>query len=436
MVRRIAALSFIFVCTAIAWIILGSTIFTRTYDPQFVSGGKAKVASNWGTAQKQSPPSATWDKKVTITNHHRENGKTVTETSESTIPVAIPIDSSDVNVSFDLSHRQNGLLWYSTYKVDFGGTYSFVNDTGADQKVTFKLAFPAEKTIYDDLVFSVDGKPLTFVTESGGVAGSAPVAAGKTAVVKIGYESQGLDSWRYNFGQEVSQVKNFVLKMKTNFKEVDFPENTMSPTEKAETPDGWNLTWNYKNLLSGYEIGMTMPEKLQPGPLAGKISFFAPVSLFFFFFLMFIISTLRNIDIHPMNYFFLACAFFAFHLLMAYTVDHISIHMAFLLSSIVSIFLVISYLRLVVGIRFAAVEAGLAQFVYLVLFSYAFFFKGFTGLAVTIGSIATLFVVMQMTGRVNWNEKFGKPEGVFGRHPIVPTPPPPQVPPPSPQARM
>jgi hypothetical protein len=71
-----------------------------------------------------------------------------------------------------------------------------------------------------------------------------------------------------------------------------------------------------------------------------------------------------------------------------------------------SIGLVISYLRLVVGIRFAAVEAGIAQFVYLVLFSYAFFFKGLTGLAITIGSILTLFVVMQMTGRIRWSEKF------------------------------
>lgn len=56
--------------------------------------------------------------------------------------------------------------------------------------------------------------------------------------------------------------------------------------------------------------------------------------------------------------------------------------------------------------RFAVVEASLAQFVYLVLFSYAFFFTGFTGLAVTIGSIVTLFVVMQMTGRIKWSERF------------------------------
>ncbi len=67
-------------------------------------------------------------------------------------------------------------------------------------------------------------------------------------------------------------------------------------------------------------------------------------------------------------------------------------------------------MRLVVGPKFALVECGLAQLIYLVGFSYAFFFKGFTGLAVTIGSIITLFVVMQMTGRTNWTERFaGKP---------------------------
>lgn len=198
--------------------------------------------------------------------------------------------------------------------------------------------------------------------------------------------------------------------MTTNFKDIDFPDNTLSPTEKIETARGWNLNWNYKNLVSGYQIAMTMPEKLQPGPLAGRISFFAPVSLFFFFFLMLIITTMRGIELHPMNYFFLAAAFFSFHLLLAYLVDHVSIHLAFGISSAVSIFLVVSYLRLVVGTRFATREAALAQFIYLVAFSYAFFLKGFTGLAITIGSILTLFVVMQVTGRIRWKEKFSPPE--------------------------
>jgi len=110
-------------------------------------------------------------------------------------------------------------------------------------------------------------------------------------VLEIGYKSQGLNDWRYNFGGpisatgqgagDVAQVRDFTLKMTTNFKDIDFPDNTLSPTNKTETSAGWTLDWNYKNLVSGYQIAMTMPEKLQPGPLAGRISFFAPVSLFF-----------------------------------------------------------------------------------------------------------------------------------------------------------
>lgn len=239
------------------------------------------------------------------------------------------------------------------------------------------------------------------------------VAPGKIVQLKVGYRSQGLNEWRYNFGsKDVAQVHNFNLRMKTNFKEIDFPDNTISPSEKHETADGWDLTWTYKNLLSGYQIAMVMPEKLQPGPLAGRISFFAPVSLFFFFFLMLIITTIRGIELHPMNYFFLAAAFFSFHLLLAYLVDHLSIHLAFAISSAVSIFLVVSYLRLVVGMHFASREAALAQFVYLVMFSYAFFLKGFTGLAITIGSVVTLFVAMQVTGRIRWAEKFAMKSGV------------------------
>jgi inner membrane protein involved in colicin E2 resistance len=107
-----------------------------------------------------------------------------------------------------------------------------------------------------------------------------------------------------------------------------------------------------------------------------------------------------------MNYFFISAAFFSFHLLMAYLIDHINVHAAFAICSVVSIFLVVSYMRLVVGARFALIETGLSQLVYLVLFSYVFFLQGYTGLAITIGCVITLFVVMQFTGRIDWDEQF------------------------------
>jgi inner membrane protein involved in colicin E2 resistance len=287
------------------------------------------------------------------------------------------------------------------------GHYKLRNPSVKDESVQIDLKFPTTKAIYDNLTFTVDGTPVALTTNNNTATGIVKLGAGQVAQLTVGYSSQGLNEWRYSFGgTDVSQVRDFNLRMKTNFKDIDFPDNTLSPSEKTQTDNGWDLTWSYNNLLSGYQIAMVMPEKLQPGPLAGRISFFAPVSLFFFFFLMLIITTMRGIDLHPMNYFFLAAAFFAFHLLLAYLVDHMSIHASFAIAAAVSIFLVVSYLRLVVGIRFASREAALAQFIYLVMFSYAFFLKGFTGLAITIGSILTLFVVMQVTGRVRWAEKF------------------------------
>ena len=408
MFKRIVAIAFIFACAAAAWMVLGATIFSRTYNSDSVLEGE--VASLWGTAQSQSPPAASSERKVPKTTETVENGKPKVVTEMTTVTETLPLESSRVDVRLGLEHRQKGLLWYSTYKVGFEGVYAFRNATG-QEKVTFTLKFPAERAVYDDLVFTVNGAPVTLTNEKNAASGTAAVKPGETATLRVAYRSQGLDVWRYNFGGDVAQVRDFRLRMLTDFEAIDFPENTLSPSEKHETEDGWELEWNYKSLVSGYQIGMAMPEKLQPGPLAGRISFFAPVSLFFFFFLMFIITTMRGIELHPMNYFFLAAAFFAFHLLLAYLVDHVSIHAAFAASSVVSIFLVISYLRLVVGTRFAAREAGLAQFIYLVMFSYAFFFKGFTGLAVTVGSILTLFVVMQITGRVRWAEKFAARPG-------------------------
>jgi hypothetical protein len=404
MLLRIAAIAFILISASVAWIILGATIDHRTNfsDDKLRPG----VASIWGSPQEQNPPSATYIEIVPQKVESVTDGHKTTKTEEHRNVITIPIDSSRIQVGLSLDYRQRGLLWYSTYVVDFAGVYGIRNPTAVPQRVTYSMRFPAEHAIYDGLVMEVDGHSLPLRSDKQFASISTELAAGQSAKLRVAYRSHGLESWRYRLGDEVSQARDFELKASTNFKRIDFPLNTLSPTQKTETSHGWNLTWGYSNIISGFQIGIAMPEKLQPGPLAGQISYFAPVSLLLFFFMMFTITTLRSINLHPMNYFFLAAAFFAFHLLLAYLADHISIHAAFLICSAVSVFLVTSYLRIVVGPRFALVEAGGAQFIYLVMFSYAFFLQGFTGLAVTIGCIVTLFVVMQMTARLRWSDKF------------------------------
>src|SRR5439155_7270501 len=99
--------------------------------------------------------------------------------------------------------------------------------------------------------------------------------------------------------------------------------------------------------------------------------------------------------------------------LFAYLVDLVPLQFAFFLAAAVSLVLVSGYLLLAAG-RDLARLAAVAQFAYMVLFSYSFFFDGLTGLTITIGAIITLALLMATTARVDWAEKFAARSGVNG----------------------
>jgi inner membrane protein involved in colicin E2 resistance len=411
MLKRLMAIGFILVCTAAAWFVLAGVIWQRTND---LSGDNSKLRSaveqNWGTVQNQAAPFTSVDIDKVVTQEVEENGKKIARAVKTTEQVTAAPLKTRAKVNLSLEHRQKGLNWYSTYKVDFEGSYRMRNPMEKEALVNFNVQLPATEASYDNLLIFVNGQSVPFKNSGVYLTVSQMAKANEEFDLRFMYRSQGLDRWAYMFSNDntVGQVRDFELTMTTNFKDIDFPEKSLSATRKTETGKGWNLEWKYVNLLSGYNVALGMPEHLQPGELVGRISMFAPVSLLFFFFIMFIITVMRNIPLHPMHYFFMATSFFAFHLLMAYLVDHIDIHLAFVISAVVSVFLVVSYLRIVVGTKFAFVEAAVSQLIYLVGFSYAFFFKGATALTVTIGAIITLFVVMQLTARVDWNDFFGK----------------------------
>lgn len=407
MLLRIIAIGFIFFCTALAWTILGSTVSLRTHEQD--AKLKAAVGQLWGTVQQQQAPSVYYQTTQATKVETTKGDSKVTEMRTVTINHPLSLEASNVLVDLKLEYRRKGLLWYSTYKVKFSGTYRVANATEVPRDAFINFTFPTQGAVYDNFGFSVGGEKVKDIQIlSGTITRALNLASGQRETVTIGYETQGMDQWWYDFGSSVSQVNNFSLTMTTDFAEIDFPQNSISPTKKERTGEGWKLLWQYSNLLTGVKIGMVMPRKLNPGPWVSEVTYFAPVSLFLFFFLLFIYTTIKNIRIHPMNYFFIGVAFFSFHLLMAYLVDHLSIQLSFIVCSFISIFLVISYMRLIVGSRTAFLEVGISQFVYLVVFSYTFFFTGYTGLAITILCIITLFFVMQSTGKVDWDTVFHK----------------------------
>lgn len=494
MVKRIIALSVIFIFSWIAWGILTFVIHVRT-DEKSTSTGQA-VGQLWGDAHSQTAPkiSATWNnttkrdlkkvdsgweycehkdtlnpkaqydtqignlfsekieqkqlsqKIVLIKKEDTEDGvltgdgdKTKTKRENATLnekkkkkgkkgekgdedepelaveetttsyTTDLPLLASKIDVDLDVEYRKKGLLWHSLYAVKYGSAYTVKNPSKHPIAITMKFRFPSNSAIYDNMGVWIDGiKDLNVTAENGHMVARFSMPGNTEKAVKFGYNSRGRDIWKYRFGTDVNIIKNLNLTMNTNFDEIDFPLGTISPDKKIKNENGagYKIIWNKQSLVSGQMIGMSMPHKINPGPLAQEMCLHAPVSLFFFFFVIFMFQIIRNIQIHPVNYFFIAASFFAFNLLFSYLADQLPLAYAFAISSVTSIFLVVSYMRLVVSSRFALLEAGISQLVFQVLFSLAHFNAQYTGLTITVGAIVTLAIVMRLTAHIDWKEVF------------------------------
>lgn len=432
---RTFGIIFIFCCTAIAWLILGAAVTKRTDDAK--RSGTDAVGQLWGTEQRQRAPVFSYvvPREVAVEAPAKPPVPTPETTSPDTATyedpesrgwpdekppkttktineyVYVEPESSTITTDLSLEYRRKGLLWYSTYVTKFDSVYRLKNNTGEKKTFYVGFSFPATNALFDDFVFKIGDKDIDFPGNiAQGITAPVELAPGEEVDIRIGYKSPGLDRWVYSFGEGVTRVRNFTLKCHTDFAKIDFPAGCISPTKEAKNGGGWDLTWDYKNLLTGYSVGVEMPRKLDPGPTASRMAFFAPVALLFFFAVLFILSAVRSDriqPIHPMNYFFLAASFFAFHLLFAYLADHLDVLLTFITSSAVSLLLVFVYVALMRGAKYAFFNTTLPQFLFLVLFSYAFFYPGYTGLIITVGAIVTLAVLMFGTARVDWASKFG-----------------------------
>ena len=411
-VLRMIGIIVVFVVSTVAWLTLGGITQGRTNKQTYEMEGQ--ITELWGTPQVQRAPTLVfrWVTEEPFTRTETKDGKAVEVRGVNRIDhevLRLPA-STDVEAKLTLDPRRKGLVWYALYDVDMSGAWTYRHDRDEAGWLDVSFAFPDQQGIYDNFTFVINGvdRARELVPENGLVTARVTVNPGDVVSVGAGYKSRGRDEWRYSPTNSVSNLEDFHVSVLTDFADIDFPTQTMSPSTKTQDGTGWRLDWDFAQVVTGYGVGMVMPQRVQPGELATELSFSAPVSLFFFFLVIFMLSMMRGIEIHPINYALIAGAFFAFHLLFAYSADHLPVEQAFGLSSVVSVGLVVSYLRLVVSSRFAFVEAAIAQLIYLVGFSLAHFFDGFTGLTVTVLSIATLFLLMQLTGRVRWSEALAR----------------------------
>jgi len=340
---RLGLIIVIFAGATVAWMILGGSVRVRTEEAG--SRLRDEVAALWGEQLTQTSPT------LSITGEFTEKERE--DKKEPFQPVTLAPDSTDIQADVDLDLRRKGLLWYRTYKVTFDASYTVANPLERDGKLTTKLFLPTRQANYDDFHFSVNGlEAAPSADEPPEARSTVKLTPGEEATIKVHYEARGMDTWRYSFGSGSLGVKNFKMVVRTDFDRIDFPPRSLSPDTKGELDGGWELTWESKHLISGLPMGVEMPEKLNPGPWAARLSFFAPVGLLFYIFVLVIVGVVRDENLHPM----------------------------------------------------------------LVLFSWAFYFPGYTGLSITVASIVTLALIMHLTAKVDWEQKFKS---------VVPPPKPP-----------
>ena len=379
----------IFLGASFAWLLLGTSVYMRTSELESRLG--AQVDSSWGPANLSQP--------APYLGANAER--------------ATPVDPLASNIKVHLEHenRYKGLLWFSTYTVDFAGTYTVKAGPAGN---SFLFTLPAGVPFMDNLGLVLDGEALDVDSKQVGNRFLVSIPADeKTHTVTVTYRTRGRDRWSYVTGEKDSpraaHLQDFTLEVTTNFTAINYSEGSLSPSKKAEPTDGGvRAVWEITDSRTSQSIAVDTPAREDAGPIAARMAFWAPVGLFFFFTVLFTIMLLKKVPLHPMHYLLVSAAFFAFHILLTYLVDHIDIHRAFWISAAVSVLLVVSYMRLVAGVKFAVAYVGFTQLVYLIGFSYAFFWKGWTGLSIVVVAIITLFILMQATGRVDWNAVFKK----------------------------
>ena len=385
--RRIVAVGLIFVAACGGWWILGTATAVRSTD--FFKRLNSQVENLWGRPLVQQAPSF---------------GVQIPGAEQ--VRYLMP-STSDIRVELDTDYRKKGLMWYPTYICSFDGSYTITNQEEVAQKVRLHFDFPGKGATYDNFSMEMDQEGLDIpINTEEGVSEILELGPNASREFRVTYRTRGIKDWRYKMDPNVGRVKGLNLVVQTGFKDIDYTEGSLSPMSAEEAGVGMALTWAATDLITKEDIGIIIPEKLNPGPLTSRITFFAPVCLLFFFILVATINVLYKIDIHPMHYLFVAAGFFAFHLLLAYMVGIVNVHVSFIISAVTSVVLVTTYLSAALKGKLPWKVAATGQLFFLVLFSYTFFLKGTTGLIVAIGSVVTLAALMRVTAGVDWNEVF------------------------------
>ncbi|KKK76174.1 hypothetical protein LCGC14_2866320, partial [marine sediment metagenome] len=254
---RFIAVAMVFAAVSVGWLVLGGVTFerTRTLD-RSLSG---KMRNMWGPkVLAQGAP------------YWTDNAAADRSDAGTVVPVA-----SVVTADFEHESRYKGLLWYSTFTVDFSGRYTVPPADGPGAKGFFRFDVPAGSTPMD-LAVTVDGVAVE-LPYAQRVSGRlvVPLARDAASVVSVAFKTKGQLYWLYypgdaaltgdsdrngdedqaptisNASGATGELRDFTLTVTTDFKDINYPDGSRSPTKMAvDTDAGKAATWRFDSIRS------------------------------------------------------------------------------------------------------------------------------------------------------------------------------------------
>ncbi len=426
-IKKLIAVAVIFLGFSIAWMILGGVNQSRTWD--YTQKSLKRLQNAYGGPLKINPPLIYYE--IIRQKKGQVNGfETVSSYTEKEF---IDPSRTNVEINLKLERKKIGNLWFPVFIAAYQGEYEYniesVPEEARSQPLFLVPGLNSSESIYRSIEMKINDmtvQPLSKLVSNTPIELRSKMDSAGNVKVNYFYETTGIDYILYElagkyeplkktiqqdnnsraYRERLTRLDNFNVKLTADFRIYDFPGQTIPPTKRKQFGQKNEFIWQFDKTVTGKNIGLIVPKEINPGEIAARISFFAPVSLLFFFVVMIIFGILVKRKLHPMHYFFLAATFLSFHLMFSYSADHISMYSAFGIASIVSCLLTFSYLVRFNEWKYATISMSL-QLLYLIVFSWSFFYKsttglGITGLIVTIVSVITLFVLMQLTAKLDW----------------------------------
>jgi hypothetical protein len=336
-------------------------------------------------------------------------------------PAGFASHTADIGIKSNI--RQKGLLKFAGYNLSFKAHYECANTDTARNTFYFYFPLPDNAGNISDLRVTLNGKEYTGDRDlSDGIDWSGSLSPGERISFDIAYSAQGSGSFRYgrvnsyNSDDDQSQKKksangkveinSFNVVCKTDFRDVTVLDGTMAPGENNSDANGSVLSWKASKLVLDQDLGVKFGISANYGALFAKIFFYAPLVIFLFLAFLLIFTSAKGISLHPMHYIFLTAGFFVFYLLGSYVVSYMHVVPAILISLSVSTAVTWYYARAIgKGKTFEKITL-LCCAVFQWFFSAAFFFPEHTGLLITVASIGALVVLMKLTVKTDWENKW------------------------------